>query len=160
MSLDETIKRINELAHKSKAEGLTDAEKEEIKYYLLNLPLNRNISINGEDIILCHAATQKIAEKITERDNIPFFCVWDRDNIPINLCLDETVIMGHTPTIQFDQKLNKLKGSKKFNSVFKRLNLYAIDCAAGWPDNAVFYGKKGRLSCIRLDDKKIWYSRS
>ena len=31
MSLDQTIKRINELAHKSKAEGLTDAEKEEQK---------------------------------------------------------------------------------------------------------------------------------
>ena len=29
MTLDEKIKRINELYHKSKAEGLTDAEKEE-----------------------------------------------------------------------------------------------------------------------------------
>ncbi|MBQ9928620.1 MAG: DUF896 domain-containing protein [Lachnospiraceae bacterium] len=29
MTMDETIKRINELYHKSQAEGLTDAEKEE-----------------------------------------------------------------------------------------------------------------------------------
>ncbi len=29
MGMDETIKRINELYHKSKAEGLTDEEKEE-----------------------------------------------------------------------------------------------------------------------------------
>lgn len=29
MTMDETIKRINELYHKSQAEGLTEAEKEE-----------------------------------------------------------------------------------------------------------------------------------
>ncbi len=31
MNMDEKIKRINELYHKSKAEGLSDAEKEEQK---------------------------------------------------------------------------------------------------------------------------------
>ena len=31
MTMDETIKRINELYHKSQAEGLTDGEKEEQK---------------------------------------------------------------------------------------------------------------------------------
>ena len=32
MNIDEMIARINELYHKSKAEGLTEAEKEELEY--------------------------------------------------------------------------------------------------------------------------------
>lgn len=58
MTMDERIKRINELYHKSQAEGLTEAEKEEQarlrKEYVENVRGNlraqlNNISIERED---------------------------------------------------------------------------------------------------------------
>lgn len=58
MNLEEKIKRINELYHKSRAEGLTDAEKEEQqalrKEYVANVRANLrgqldNITIQKED---------------------------------------------------------------------------------------------------------------
>ena len=58
MSLDEKIKRINELYHKAKAEGLTEEEKKEQQElrseYITNIRANlrgqlNNISIQNED---------------------------------------------------------------------------------------------------------------
>ena len=57
-SMEEKIKRINELYHKSKAEGLTEAEKEEQqalrKEYVANVRANlrgqlNSITIQNED---------------------------------------------------------------------------------------------------------------
>lgn len=58
MTMEETIKRINELYHKSQNEGLTEAEKEEQKKlrqdYVLSIRKNlrgqlNNITIQNED---------------------------------------------------------------------------------------------------------------
>lgn len=58
MNMDERIKRINELYHKSQAEGLTDEEKQEQdrlrKEYVANVRANLraqldNISVENED---------------------------------------------------------------------------------------------------------------
>ena len=57
MSLDETIKRINELAHKSKAEGLTDAEKEDQKKHrdIYRKAVLGNLSSQLDNMSIKHA---------------------------------------------------------------------------------------------------------
>lgn len=54
-----------------------------------------------------------------------------------------TVICGHTPTFKLE--------SKDSAEILKINNGYIIDCGACYP----FYG--GRLSCLRLDDFKVFY---
>ncbi len=55
MNMDEKIKRINELYHKSQAEGLTDAEKEEQKQlrqdYILAIRGSIRSQLNNIDIV-------------------------------------------------------------------------------------------------------------
>jgi len=55
MNMEEKIKRINELYHKSQAEGLTDAEKEEQKNlrqeYILAIRGSIRSQLNNIDIV-------------------------------------------------------------------------------------------------------------
>ena len=73
MNMDEKIKRINELYHKSKTEGLTEAEKEEQqalrKEYVANVRANLrgqldNISIKEKDGSITNLG-EKFGNKIT-----------------------------------------------------------------------------------------------
>ncbi len=67
MTLEEKIKRINELYHKSKAEGLTEEEKEEQatlrKEYVANIRANLRGNLNS--IIIQHedGSQEKLSEK-------------------------------------------------------------------------------------------------
>lgn len=55
MNMDEKIKRINELYHKSKGEGLTDAEKEEQallrREYIDSIKNSMKAQLNNIDIL-------------------------------------------------------------------------------------------------------------
>ncbi len=55
MNMDDKIKRINELYHKSQAEGLTEAEKEEQKQlrqdYILAIRGSIKSQLNNIDIV-------------------------------------------------------------------------------------------------------------
>ena len=75
--------------------------RQEIFEYLEKLPVNMEITVNGRQFILTHAAPAELYETYgrkyeCERD----FAVWMRfDSFPV--LEDCTVIFGHTPTTRF-----------------------------------------------------------
>lgn len=72
MTMDEKIKRINELYHKSKAEGLTDEEKQEQATlraeYVANVRANLRGNLNS--IVIQHedGSREKLSEKYGNQD--------------------------------------------------------------------------------------------
>ncbi len=71
MNLEQKIARINELYHKSKAEGLTDAEKEEQgalrKEYVQNVRANLRGQLNSIDIQNEDGSVENLGEKFAEK---------------------------------------------------------------------------------------------
>lgn len=67
MNLEEKIKRINELYHKSKTEGLSDAEKEEQqalrKEYVANVRANLRGQLNSITIQKEDGTMENLGEK-------------------------------------------------------------------------------------------------
>jgi len=127
----------------------------EIKRYLKALPLNIDIEIGGQKYKLVHAS-----EKDDYADSGLFgyyeneteFAVWKRWRPNEPTPIDHIRICGHTPTIKY-QNDNPLK-------IWYGNNIIGIDCGAGFPEKQphepIYY--KGRLSCLRLDDMKEFYS--
>ncbi len=72
MTMDEKIKRINELYHKSKAEGLTEEEKQEQATlraeYVANVRANLRGNLNS--IVIQHedGSREKLSEKYGNKD--------------------------------------------------------------------------------------------
>ncbi len=67
MNMDEKIKRINELYHKSKGEGLTDAEKEEQallrREYIDSIKNSMKVQLNNIDILEKDGTKTNLGEK-------------------------------------------------------------------------------------------------
>lgn len=67
MSIETTIARINELYHKSKAEGLTPEEKEEQaklrQEYIANVRANLRGQLNNIDIVNDDGSIENLGEK-------------------------------------------------------------------------------------------------
>ncbi len=144
-----------------KYKTLDKTEQEKVKEYLRNLPLNREVFINGTDHVLVHAQSQDIyflMEYSTVSETT--FCVWDREYIlqvaPI-LPQDMKIIFGHTPTINFPSYLNENEEISEYMTIFKYKGVVGVDCGAGFEDIPLRRG--GRLACLRLDDKKAFYSK-
>ncbi len=126
--------------------------RREIFDYLRSLPVNIDVTVNDIKYKLVHGAPV---------DNIGIcggfyhsqleYSVWERwhdgDHVPDGY----TLILGHTPTINFEHRIPM--------EVWFGDRAIAIDCGAGYPNFAkVPYGM-GRLACVRLDDMKIFYSK-
>lgn len=70
---EEKIARINELYKKSKAEGLTEAEKAEQaelrKEYIANVRMNLRAQLNNIDVVNEDGSVENLGEKYAERKN-------------------------------------------------------------------------------------------
>ena len=73
MNMEEKIKRINELYHKSKGEGLTEAEKEEQqalrKEYVANVRANLRGQLNSITIQNEDGSMENLGEKFNSKNN-------------------------------------------------------------------------------------------
>ena len=67
MNMEERIKRINELYHKSKAEGLTPKEKEENERlraeYIQNIRSNLRAQLNSIDVVNEDGTVENLGDK-------------------------------------------------------------------------------------------------
>ena len=72
MSMEEKIRRINELYHKSKQEGLTAEEKEEQarlrQDYINSVRANLRAQLNGIDIKNADGSVENLGEKYGNRE--------------------------------------------------------------------------------------------
>lgn len=125
--------------------------RREIFEYLDKLPVNVELTVNGRQFLLTHAAPVDLYEHYAykydcERD----FAVWMRfDSFPV--LENWTVIFGHTPTyhFQFDDPM----------SIWDAESWIGIDCGCMLPETGDRRsGLHGRLACLRLDDMKVFYS--
>lgn len=132
--------------------NLSLEEKDKIKNYLLNLPLIYDINVNGKMFKLVHAVPCDIYDNIGDQfpdESRAFFSVWNRELIfDMAHCDDFITVFGHTPTYNLTKSMPM--------KIYYNKNIIGIDCGAAYQKD--FSSKLCRLSCIRLDDMKEFYS--
>ena len=116
--------------------------------YLLSLPLQYDVRVNGTDYRLVHAAPAEDFQLNEDPRylNPTHFAVWRRweaDQFPGH---DYTVIFGHTPTRHYRDCAPM--------EIWHKDGYIGIDCGCGYPAGDPY----GRLCCLRLDDGKVFYS--
>ena len=132
----------------------TKAARAEILNYLKSVPLTYEIEVNGIKYRLVHAAPIEFFEDYDyKRDyhNAVEFAVWNRWYGYIPSLPDHVLILGHTPTIEYQ--------TDKLMKIWKSDSVIDIDCGSGFVDGRdQWYLVYGRLGCLRLDDMKEFYS--
>lgn len=117
--------------------------RREVFRYLQELPVNIEIEVNNKKYLLVHGAPEcNFRRAHGDYETSKEYAVWKRWKVFEYVPEDYTLIFGHTPTINFNDKMP--------TEVFFSHNAIGIDCGSGFGD--------GRLACIRLDDMKIFYS--
>jgi serine/threonine protein phosphatase 1 len=121
--------------------------------YLRSLPVNMEIEVNGRAFKLVHASPiENYGLHGRDYDNHYEFAVWHRWNECEPVPEGFTMIFGHTPTVDFqDDTVLRIWHSDE---------AIGIDCGSGYSEERNYWSYKGRLSCLRLDDMKEFYSFS
>ena len=132
---------------------LQKEQQNEILDYLHSLPLEFDLTVNGQNYKLVHAAPIELYDRYKEDyADALHFSLYKRLKISDDLPGGYILIFGHTPTIDFDDCCPM--------KIFHGSDRIAIDCGSGFPeefsfDNSHLYG---RLACLRLEDMKEFYS--
>ena len=128
-----------------------EAIRQEIFEYLDKLPVNAELTVNGRQYILTHAAPVDLYEIYSYKyKSARDFAVWMRfERFPV--LEGWTVIFGHTPTYHF-QYDNPMV-------IWDAKSWIGIDCGCMLPETGdPWSGVFGRLACLRLDDMQVFYS--
>ena len=123
------------------------SDRPEILAYLKALPLSFDITVSGTTYKLVHAAPPELYKPPMEpyKDRT-HFSVWKRLQSDDPLPGGYTLVFGHTPTEHFQSNCPM--------ALYHGENRIGIDCGSGYPTGNAY----GRLSCLRLDDMREFYS--
>ena len=123
--------------------------RKEIIQYLLDLPLNIDVEVNGKPYKLVHGAPMDEYLNYPGTPSAIHFAVWKRWRKYDTFSGDFTMIFGHTPTkhYQDDVPMKLWYGNR----------MIGIDCGSGYPEEGPD-SEYGRLACLRLVDGKGVYS--
>ena len=120
-------------------------ERNEILRYLSNLPLTKEITVNGTDYLLTHSMPPDQYGKVfTKHIDRTDFSVWTRITKDTPVPKGKTLVFGHTPTEYYQDKIPFCiwHGDSKIG----------IDCGSGHRHEVC------RLACLRLNDMTEYYS--
>lgn len=127
--------------------------RKDIYDYLKSLPINIKIEVEGKKYLLAHAApVEMFNEDWYEYDDEVEFAVWYRWHGAEIYPKEHTLVIGHTYTYRY----NGINPLQIYHC--KYADLIAIDCGSGFPPPEHRRDLRGRLSCLRLDDMKEFYS--
>ena len=114
--------------------------------FIWKLPTNIDVEVNGIKYKLVHASPEEnyMTAYWYSHDykDSREFAIWDRWDETKPIPEGYVLIFGHTPTCYFHNAYPW--------SIWKSDEAIGIDCGGGFED--------GRLSCLRLDDMKEFYS--
>ena len=121
------------------------AVREQILAFLLGLPLQFDLTVDGKAYKLVHAAPQEAFDGDPKYPTPAHFAVWKRFAADETFPADYTLIFGHTPTRYFQESFPM--------EVWQGEGRIGIDCGCAYPAEV-----GGRQVCLRLEDGKLFYS--
>ena len=139
-------------SHQIIGKRLTKVDLENLAAWIEQMPLQKELEINGEKFLLAHAETtdapqDKKDEFFTVGEDMT--CRFLREGI-----LGYTSVIGHFTT---DLVRYVMKNYPEFpNTVWhnKSCNVFCIDCGNGYRKET---SSHVRLACLRLNDKSCFY---
>lgn len=128
--------------------------RREIFDFLRSLPLEYDVTVNGIRYKLVHGCEPERYSPAPGFRDMTEFCVWYRFDSPVSPD-DYVLVFGHTVTASY-AVCDPLGIWRSADG-----RMIGIDCGSGWRKEG--YDKDGirvhgRLSCLRLDDMKEFYS--
>ena len=133
---EETIRHFYDLAPQA---------REELLLYLESLPVQMELSVDGREYCLVHAAPVELYEAGDWKDEKEF-AVWQRIPLAPPPFRDRTVLIGHTPT-GYMQRADWPRSRIAHGD-----GVIDLDCGCVFPE----YG--GQLGCLRLEDGTEFYT--
>lgn len=127
-------------------EKLTKDEQENVLQFIEELPVQVEVSVNGELFVLVHARPKEDYKDLHNwYENEVEMAVWSRIEPWTELPEEKTIIFGHTPTIHFQPVRGKMR-------IYHGDRRIGIDCGCAYPEDG------GQLGCLRLEGMKEFYS--
>lgn len=126
-------------------DALSGVRNKEIQYileYLREAPLYETVTVNGRDFVLVHSGLGVFRKDKKLSEYTPTDLLWTRPSLNTKYFNDVTVVLGHTPTVCYDNEyLGKIVKTDSFINVDVGVGIGQEPCLLRLDDMKEFYYK-------------------